>query len=110
MFGGNMVAQDQMTYVLVDNDTTNEFTEDQLKRMNVLNGVWNKINLVRLGYEFDVDITSTFFMIEETSTNKQIVATFPGQELTVSSFTNYDFYNSAKTAYEDYITCNSTSG
>jgi len=104
LFGNNSIAKDQMTYILVNNDTDNDFTEDQLKRINILNSVWNKINLVRLGYEFDVDVTSTFFMIKDIVNDKQIVATFPGQNVNVTDFTNYDFYNESRSKPSEYIT------
>jgi hypothetical protein len=95
LFGGNSVASTQMTYMPVNNDSTNDFTLDERKRLNILNEVWKKVNLVRLGYEFDVNITSTFFMIKNTNDNKEIIATFPGQNASVSTFTTYDFYNEA---------------
>lgn len=102
-FGGNSIAATQMSYVLVNGDSENDFTDDQLKRMNILNGVWNKMNKVRLGYEFDVDVTSTFFMIKDTVNDKQIVATFPGHNLTVTNFTDYSFYNEARSSPDEYI-------
>lgn len=103
-FGGNSVAKSQMTYVLVNNDTTNDFTTDQLKRLNILNNVWKKINLVKLGYNFDVDITSTFFMIKDTTNNKSILATFPGQNATVTNFTDYSFYTKAMADTNSFVT------
>lgn len=72
-FGGNSVAKSQMTYSLVNGDSNNDFTEDELKRMNVLNEVWKKVNLVKLGYEFDVDVTSTFFMIKNTVVSSKML-------------------------------------
>ena len=105
-FGGNKVAASQMTYVLVNNDASNDFTTDQLKRLNIINEVWKKINLVRLGYNFDVNVTSTFFMIEDTTNGKQIIATFPGQGITAQAFTNYQFYNQARVDTSKYITVN----
>ena len=102
--GDSMVAADQMTYVRVNNISANDFELDELKRMNVLNGVWNKINLVRLGYEFDVDVSSTFFMIKNKTSDKQIIATFPGQGITAENFTNYDFYNQAMANTSEYVT------
>jgi len=103
-FGNKSIAKNQMTYVLVNNDVANDFTVDQLKRLNILNEVWKKVNLVKLGYEFNVDITSTFFMIKDTVNNKYIMATFPGQNATVGDFTGYDFYNEAMKDISKYIT------
>mmetsp|Transcript_24503 Transcript_24503/g.28179 ORF Transcript_24503/g.28179 Transcript_24503/m.28179 type:complete len:160 (+) Transcript_24503:398-877(+) len=39
-FNNNKVATNQMTYVLVNNDASNDFTTDQLKRLNILNKIW----------------------------------------------------------------------
>ena len=64
----------------------------------------NKVNLVKLGYNFDVDVTSLFFMIKDTINNKQILVTFPGQGATVSDFANYDFYNTAMSNTSKYVT------
>mmetsp|Transcript_17056 Transcript_17056/g.15005 ORF Transcript_17056/g.15005 Transcript_17056/m.15005 type:complete len:279 (+) Transcript_17056:99-935(+) len=107
-FGGNEIAKSQMTYVLANDAITNEFTLDELQRLNILNEVWKKVNLVKLGYEFDVDITSSFFMIKDTIANKEILVTFPGQGATVSTFTDYDFYNEAMTNTSEYITISLT--
>ena len=100
-FGGNRVAKGQMSYVKVD--TAKDFTIDQLKRLNVLNNVWKKINLVKLGYEFDVDVTSTFFMIKDITTNTEIIATIPGQNVVAKSFSSYDFYTQAMTNTTNYF-------
>lgn len=102
-FGGNKVAQSQMTYVLVNNDASNDFTTDQLKRLNILNEIWKKINLVRLGYNFDVNVTSTFYMIQDITNGHQIIATFPGQGITAQTFTNYNFYKQARSDTSQYI-------
>lgn len=51
LFGGNMVASKQMTYMPVNNDSSNDFTEDELKRLNILNEVWKKVNLGKELYE-----------------------------------------------------------
>lgn len=103
-FGNKSIAATQMTYVLGNNDVSNDFSLDQLKRLNILNEVWKKVNLVKLGYEFNVDITSMFFMLKDTTNSKEILATFPGQDSTVTTFTNYDFYNEAMMDTTAYIT------
>ena len=101
-FSGNSVAQSQLTYVLVDDSQT--FSLDKRKRLNVLNEVWKKVNLVKLGYEFDVDITSTFFMLKDLEDNIELLVTFPGQGATINTFSTYDFYNQARSNTSNYIT------
>jgi hypothetical protein len=91
-----------MTYVQQSGQTA--FSDDELRRLNVLNSVWRKNNLVRLGYEFDVDITSTFFMIKDTVNNKEMLVTFPGQGATISSFSSYAFYTSAEANKTSFVT------
>ena len=91
------IAPQQMTYKYPSSTTS--LTDDSIfKRLNMLNDVWTKINLVKLGYEFDVDITSTFFMIQSTTNaNDKLLVTFPGQTVTINdNFADYDFYNSAR--------------
>lgn len=43
-------------------------------------------------------------MIKNTNDNKQIIATFPGQNATVNTFTTYDFYNEAMLNTSEYVT------
>lgn len=59
---------------------------------------------MRLGYEFDVNITSTVFMIKDTTNNHEIITTYPGQGITANSFTSYSFYNTAISDISKYIT------
>jgi hypothetical protein len=43
-------------------------------------------------------------MIKDTVNNKEILATFPGQNATINSFTTYDFYNKAMLNTSEYVT------
>ena len=51
-----------------------------------------------------MDVTSTFFMIKSLTNSKEIIATFPGQNASVSTFTTYDFYNQAMLNTSEYVT------
>ena len=79
-FGNAEVNFDQMTHERLQlglNDPTSV-----LQKLNILNPIWQKINLVRMGFqqngEKGLDITRSFFLIEDGDTSSQILTSIPG--------------------------------
>jgi len=99
VFSGLNSTYSQMTYMVPKGATVLSSTE--LKKLNVLNPIWQRINKLMIGSQSDINIIRTFIMLEDTSqsTPHMILATMPGQyfsqELTSSEFSNFEWYKQA---------------
>lgn len=97
-FGGLGVNYDNMTHIVPTGATTVNSTV--LKKLNTLNYIWKQLNIIRIGFNSDVDITRSFIMLEDTSgTDVKILATMPGQyfstDITSTQFSSFSWYTSA---------------
>ena len=101
IFSGLNVTYTQMTYI-VPTGASSVTSNPVLNQLNALNMIWTQANLIRIGYNSDVDATRLFIMLEEndgSGVTKQILATMPGQyftqNITSSEFSSFSWYNEA---------------
>ena len=101
MFSGLNVTYSQMTYI-VPTGASSVTSDPVLNKLNALNMFWTQANLIRIGYNSDVDASRLFIMLEEndgSGTTKQILATMPGQyftkNITSSEYSSFSWYTEA---------------
>ena len=110
-YGNLGVSFEQMTYIIPNNARTIEPVV--LQKLNVLNPIWQRINMIMIGSKSNINIARTFIMLEETPTQgtpSQILATMPGQyfsqNLETSEFSNFSWYQKAIANNETLVTIN----
>jgi len=92
-FGGLGITTEQMTYIAPTG--AGQLDPTDMQKINILNAIWKRINLIMIGMDSNINITRTFFMVEDTesTTKRQILTTIPGQEfeqtLTSEEFTDF---------------------
>ena len=86
-----------MTYITPTNSAKSDPVV--LQKINLLNPIWQRINLLMIGINSDINITRTFIMLEDTSTSSKMLATIPGQSfnqpLSDAEFSNFPWYENA---------------
>ena len=77
-YGANQITYEEMTYETVTSGTLAPDLKDVLKKLKVLNPIWQKINLVRMGHNSDLDIARLCIMVEEGTAGQNLLAVYPG--------------------------------
>ena len=90
-------SYNNMTYITPTKSIKSDI--NVLQKLNVLNPIWQRINLLMIGINSDINITRTFIMIENSTTSSQMLATIPGQSfnqsLSSSEFSSFSWYKNA---------------
>ena len=99
-FSGLEITESKMTYIVPDG--ARHIESEDLRKINVFNPIWQRLNYIMIGSESNINITRTFIMVNDTGATlkkMQILATFPGQSfkksLTSDEFTSFSWYKKA---------------
>mmetsp|Transcript_3631 Transcript_3631/g.3068 ORF Transcript_3631/g.3068 Transcript_3631/m.3068 type:complete len:424 (+) Transcript_3631:221-1492(+) len=98
-FGNLPVTYDYMTYILPN--ASDSFDSYTLRKLNTLNSIWSRINLIMIGQDSNINITRTFIMMQDITNpdTMEMLATIPGQQfeqnINTDEFLNFPWFKSA---------------